>query len=217
MNAEIRFELNGQEVTLPQLGALFQNDGASRALLRLADRIQERVGHLRCAVHHQFPRITVVVSSTQSGFRVGGCCQAHIDEVGEEIRSLVSQIARPNFGTRLVLTVEGSDRPFVFDADAIHELIIGRFDPDTGQSPDIDLHEYRGYENGVSRRHASIVWRNGALNLVDKGTPNGTYLNGYRIAANQPHILRDGDFIRVGRLVLRVSVEYAFARKTLLS
>ncbi|MBZ0284776.1 MAG: FHA domain-containing protein [Anaerolineae bacterium] len=106
--------------------------------------------------------------------------------------------------TNLVVYIRGAQEPFVFDAGSIDELVIGRFDPDTQTSPQIDLQSFGGTEKGVSRRHATIVKREGALNIVDAGSYNGTYLNGQRLVAHQPRILRDGDDIRLGYLVLRV-------------
>ncbi len=112
--------------------------------------------------------------------------------------------ARFNQRTTLMLFVRGAPEPFVFDAGAIEELIIGRIDPDSGKSPDVDLENYSGMEKGVSRRHATIIRKDGSLNLVDAGSHNGTYLNGQRLIAHQPRVLRDGDDIRLGFLVLRV-------------
>ena len=111
------------------------------------------------------------------------------------------------FGARmnLIITVRGQKQPFIFDADEVDELLIGRRNPKTGEAPDVDLHEFGGVEQGVSRTHAAIVRRDGSLNIVDKGSPNGTYLNGQRLVAHQPRILRDGDDLRLGHLVLRVT------------
>ncbi len=113
------------------------------------------------------------------------------------------------FGARknLVLQVREFSKTFVFDAHDIRELIIGRFDPDTGESPDIDLQECDAVNKGVSRRHASLIKHMNKLQLVDKGSPNGTFLNGQRLIANQPRYLRDGDEVRLGHLVLVVSFE----------
>ena len=61
--------------------------------------------------------------------------------------------ARFNERTTLMLFVRGAPEPFVFDAGNIVELVIGRIDPDTGQSPDVDLENFSGMEKGVSRRH----------------------------------------------------------------
>lgn len=110
------------------------------------------------------------------------------------------------FGSRtdLIIYVRDANERFVFDAGSITELVIGRFDPDTGESPEIDLQELGGPEKGVSRRHALIVRREGSLNIVDEGSHNGSYLNGQRLVAHQPRILRDGDDLRLGHLVLRI-------------
>lgn len=110
------------------------------------------------------------------------------------------------FGSRtdLIIFVRDANERFVFDAGTVDELVLGRFDPDTGESPDVDLQELGGPEKGVSRRHATIIRRDGSLNIVDAGSHNGTYLNGQRLVAHQPRILRDGDDVRLGHLVLRI-------------
>lgn len=106
--------------------------------------------------------------------------------------------------TNLIVQVRGSQDTFIFDAGTVEELVIGRFDPDTQTSPQIDLEQFGGTEKGVSRRHATIIRRDGSLNIVDAGSHNGTYLNGQKLVAHQPRILRDGDDIRLGYLVLRI-------------
>jgi pSer/pThr/pTyr-binding forkhead associated (FHA) protein len=47
----------------------------------------------------------------------------------------------------------------------------------------------------VSRRHAVIVWREGAFEIADLGSTNGTQVNGEPVT--QSHILRDSDVIRL--------------------
>ena len=122
--------------------------------------------------------------------------------------------SEPKWGTarfhdRMNLMLCLQDRPerFIFDAEQVGELVIGRFDPTTRVSPDVDLQNFEATEKGVSRRHASIVRRDGALHVVDLGTPNGTYLNGQRLIPNQARVLRDGDDVRLGHLVLQVKFE----------
>lgn len=114
------------------------------------------------------------------------------------------------FSTRmnLILSLRGTDHRFIFDANEITELTIGRTDPDTGEKPALDLSEFGAVENGVSRRHASIIRKDsGSLQIVDKGSPNGTFLNGQRLVVNQPRILRDGDELRLGKMILVVRFE----------
>jgi pSer/pThr/pTyr-binding forkhead associated (FHA) protein len=81
------------------------------------------------------------------------------------------------------------------------ETILGRQDNSNRSVPMLDLTPYGAYEKGVSRIHAAIRRTEETLNLVDLGSVNGTHLNGQRLNPNQPRILRDGDEIRLGKLV----------------
>jgi hypothetical protein len=114
------------------------------------------------------------------------------------------------FNRRMLLEIKlrdsgATDQRFTFDYEGVEEIVIGRRDPKTDTKPDVDLEPFGALNKGVSRHHASIVRRDGALNLVDNGSPNGTFLNGQKLVAQQPRILRDGDDIRLGHLVVRVS------------
>lgn len=84
------------------------------------------------------------------------------------------------------------------------EFLIGRHDPATGSTPDLDLTPYGALDKGVSRIHAALRRGNEVLSIVDLDSANGTYLNGQRLAAHQPRLLRDGDEIRLGKLVLHI-------------
>lgn len=107
----------------------------------------------------------------------------------------------------LIIGVEKDARAMVFDANRIEELVIGRKNPDTGEAPEVDLSSYEAMDKGVSRRHAAIIRKDGSLHIVDMGSANGTFLNGQRLVANQPRVLRDGDDVRLGHLVLRITFE----------
>lgn len=109
------------------------------------------------------------------------------------------------FNGNLVLDVLETDESFVFDAQSVGEIIIGRKDPHTNDKPDVDLANSNAQEKGVSRRHAVVLNRDGALHIVDNGSANGTFLNGQRLVPNQSRILRDGDDVRLGHLVVRVT------------
>ena len=84
------------------------------------------------------------------------------------------------------------------------EVIIGRKDDRAGVEPDLDLAEYGARQQGVSRQHASIARDGNHLYIRDLGSVNGTYLNGQRLRKGQARILRDGDEIHLGNLVLSV-------------
>ncbi len=120
----------------------------------------------------------------------------------------------PKWGTarfsarmNLILAVQNSDRKFVFDADQVEALTIGRKDPQTGETPDVDLFDAGALEKGVSRKHAAIIRKDGSLQIMDNGTPNGTFLNGQKLVPRQPRVVRDGDDIRLGHLVLHIKFE----------
>ncbi len=124
-------------------------------------------------------------------------------------------VGTPRWGTagfnahmNLVLKVHGCDKTFTFDAAEITRLTLGRLDPDSGEAPVVDLKDCKAIEKGVSRRHAAIVRRDtGTLSLIDQDSGNGTYLNGQKLIAHQPRILRDGDEVRLGHLILFVRFE----------
>ncbi len=84
------------------------------------------------------------------------------------------------------------------------QTVLGRADTTSTQKPDLDLTPYGALEKGVSRIHAAIFRNDDTLTLVDKGSANGTHLNGQRLVPDQPRVLRDGDEIRLGKLIAHI-------------
>jgi pSer/pThr/pTyr-binding forkhead associated (FHA) protein len=84
------------------------------------------------------------------------------------------------------------------------KIILGRLDSNSPQKPEIDLTPYGALEKGVSRLHAAIVRTEDTLTVVDMGSSNGTHLNGQRLIPDQPRVLRDGDELRLGKLVAHI-------------
>ena len=116
----------------------------------------------------------------------------------------------PRWGTarlgaehKLLLHVRGFDEPLV--VPVLDTLILGRYDCDSGETPDVDLAPYDAQNYGVSRRHAAILIEDEALKIMDLGSANATYMNGQKLIAHQARILRDGDELRLARLVIRVN------------
>ncbi len=151
------------------------------------------------------------------GTKICVYCGAMMAEVVEQVstRALDDtdyEEGRPQWGTArfntrmsLIINVRDSKDRFNFFFDEITELVLGREDQRAGTVPDVNLQSYGAAGKGVSRRHALIVRRDTALNVIDLDTPNGTFLNGQRLIANQPRILRDGDELRLGHMILRIS------------
>lgn len=84
------------------------------------------------------------------------------------------------------------------------QTVLGRMDNSSPQQPDFDLTPYGALEKGVSRIHAAICRNDDTLTVVDMGSANGTHLNGQRLVPDQPRVLRDGDEIRLGKLVAHI-------------
>ncbi|MBN1203053.1 MAG: FHA domain-containing protein [Anaerolineae bacterium] len=84
------------------------------------------------------------------------------------------------------------------------QILLGRADQQSNVVPDVDMAPYGAVENGVSRRHAMIRRGEDTLTLIDLGSTNGTHLNGQRLIPHQPRVLRDGDEIRLGKLVFHI-------------
>jgi pSer/pThr/pTyr-binding forkhead associated (FHA) protein len=55
----------------------------------------------------------------------------------------------------------------------------------------------------VTRRHVIIMKRGDTLHVMDLDSTNGTYINGVWMYPNQPRVLRDGDELMLGSLVIR--------------
>ena len=56
------------------------------------------------------------------------------------------------------------------------------------------------WDSEVSRAHALMEQVGGAWTVEDRGSSNGTLVNAARITG--PHVLRDGDIVRIGRTQL---------------
>ena len=61
-------------------------------------------------------------------------------------------------------------------------------------------------DESVSRTHARVYVRGGALHVEDLGSTNGTFLNGRRLVEGQGARMRDGDELVLGALTLRVEL-----------
>ncbi|NDJ62004.1 MAG: FHA domain-containing protein [Chloroflexi bacterium] len=120
------------------------------------------------------------------------------DEVA--IASAGSDVFEENMTLRL--EIEGAPMPILIYPK--QENRIGRRDPATGTMPDVDLTSYAGYRMGVSRNHAMLRLNGSRLEIADLGSSNGTAVNGTKLTAHQPHVLRDGDELMLGKMVMRV-------------
>jgi len=80
------------------------------------------------------------------------------------------------------------------------ETLLGRSDPVDQIEPDVDLSIYGGFEQGVSRRHAIILWDENGYVLEDLGSTNGTVVNREKVMPGSPVSLVEGDVIHFGKM-----------------
>lgn len=91
-----------------------------------------------------------------------------------------------------------------------HELVIGRSSSNTAMAPDVDLSEESADEFGVSRLHIAIQYmmENSTLTVFDLGSANGSFINGQKLHPSEKRMLRNGDELRLGRLIIRAEFEH---------
>ena len=85
--------------------------------------------------------------------------------------------------------------------------LIGRWDPETGSFPEVDL-DADDPEAKISRKHALCRIENGKITVEDIGSLNGTYVNrGQRLQPGSPVDLKSGDEIIIGKTFLKLVIE----------
>ena len=100
----------------------------------------------------------------------------------------------PAAGKALALRfISGKYQGGEFPLEDGREVVVGR-------SSDLDMVLV---EEMVSRRHARIVVRGGAISIQDLGSTNGTFVNGEKIRQAN---LREGDRVLIGTSILKVVV-----------
>jgi len=101
--------------------------------------------------------------------------------------------------TGIRLVTEDETIAFALKQD---ETLIGRFDPVTELTPDVDLTEC-DLKRSVSRRHARVVRTDDGYALVEEvGALNGTFVKGEKLEPGHPHPIADGDSLAVGMVQL---------------
>jgi hypothetical protein len=111
-------------------------------------------------------------------------------------------VASPAGAPRLVHVESGTEFPLPGD----REVGVGRLDPVTNLSPEIDLTALDP-QRSLSRRHARVACRGGRFYLREEiGTANGTFVEGERLATGVERLLEPGARVRFGRVDFVFSV-----------
>jgi molybdenum cofactor synthesis domain-containing protein len=120
---------------------------------------------------------------------------------GEEAGEAPGEEVTVPLGLKLTIPDNGPE----MEVPLTEEVNIGRFDPASGSFPDVDLTSYGGLEKGISRYHAKITRRESGVFIEDLASINGTFVNRKKLAPYVPERLRNGDELRLSKLILRVS------------
>lgn len=94
----------------------------------------------------------------------------------------------------------------IFALPCSGELLIGRSDQRRGIYPELDLSMEGEAAYGVSRRHAMITCEQDGFYITDLRSSNGTKIDGVPLVPHQPTLLRPGQHVWLGGLVLCLDV-----------
>jgi len=99
-------------------------------------------------------------------------------------------------------TLTGRENPRLVFELCVDRTEVGRLSPGEGINPQIDL-SAADTTGSVSRRHALITREESFVVLEDRGSSNGTFVNGARLAPGLQKNLEDNDEICFGSLAFR--------------
>jgi hypothetical protein len=85
--------------------------------------------------------------------------------------------------------------------------LIGRWDPETGSFPEVDL-DADDPEAKISRKHALARIEGGKITVEDIGSLNGTYVNrGQRLQPGSPAEIKNSDEVIIGKTFLKLVID----------
>ena len=122
----------------------------------------------------------------------------------EELSALTPAPSRQGIEAKAVLAHEPSGKLFPLHPSG--ETTLGRHDPVTGVTPDVDLSALDP-ERTVSRRHATISTSGDKLTIAETNVAtNGTFVNGARLKPFESFPLENGDSVQLALVTLRLHV-----------
>jgi FHA domain len=144
-----------------------------------------------------------------------------VTDLASALRALANQLSREQFlertrGRYLIVSASTNNANLAFHtaiasqanlvraaAEALQRRVLELHKSDRSPFSNISVGRTRNCdvvlrEPSVSKLHAHFLVRDGAWQLVDRGSANGTMLNGKKLAANKPSPVKAGDEIVLG-------------------
>ncbi len=108
----------------------------------------------------------------------------------------LDELASAPSNERYWLTLHRGGRHIMLPSEG--ELVLGRYDPNFGIPPDVDLTYEDGPSGVISRRHSRIIGREGTYAIQEMGGRLGVLVNGQQIPLGVAHQLKTGDKVLLG-------------------
>jgi serine/threonine-protein kinase len=132
----------------------------------------------------------------------------NVEAFWDEFRPACIPPTRPIFKLepKLVLRCEIGEKPGELYTVTTERAMIGRADKKQGITPEVDLdpQERKQPHPTISRQHAEIAMGPDGFRVVDLGSHNGSWVNDVQLKKGRPQILKKGDRLKVGIIVLLV-------------
>lgn len=118
----------------------------------------------------------------------------------DRLRQRIRGVAAPPQVTAQLILLEGG---LVFRLQGT-KMLVGREDPRREIHPDILLNDE---SKTVGRIHACFNCQAGQWSIEDRNSRNKTRLNGTILQPYEPHLLKNGDLLRFGRIEARFELQ----------
>jgi hypothetical protein len=172
-----------------------------------AQRIGSRMEQVRVCPFCRHENTTEAEECTNCGAPFASDITTTLKVPGE----FADEVSRPDLIVRrtklpvgsIALYVMGEKLPLLVDSKG-QPTILGRNAQGAPVPGMVDLSKYQAHMLGVSRQHAAITFSDDGFTIEDLNSSNGTWINEIKLAPNQPRMLRNGDVVRLGQLIIFV-------------
>jgi pSer/pThr/pTyr-binding forkhead associated (FHA) protein len=124
------------------------------------------------------------------------------DSLGRHVTEEEKPPPRKAAPQRDVWRLASADGKTEFFLNREGDTLVGRADPVTGITPDVDL-SVLDPQRSTSRRHAKLYLMSGNFYVMEEiGVMNGTFVNDTRLATGTPAPIKNGDALKFGLVQL---------------